>query len=78
MSHSTGAWFMLLSKIAKHAGKLENLDIYFRNKATEESIDDQFDLNLLLKEIEPNNRNQIVVNLIVQVKGLVRLKFALS
>ncbi|RUS31907.1 hypothetical protein BC938DRAFT_476776 [Jimgerdemannia flammicorona] len=69
--HSTGAWHILLAKTKdSYTIFQDGSKFYFELAKEKDVINDEFTFNHMLEVTEPNEKNKLILNLAVRIKGL--------
>uniref|UniRef100_U9SWH2 Uncharacterized protein n=1 Tax=Rhizophagus irregularis (strain DAOM 181602 / DAOM 197198 / MUCL 43194) TaxID=747089 RepID=U9SWH2_RHIID len=74
LPHTTGVWYMLLIKTKQKYKRLQEDGnaFYFVDQETKKTtIDEEFIFNDLMKKTNPNCDREIVISLLIRIKGLV-------
>lgn len=74
LPHTTGVWYMLLIKTKqkyKHLQEDGNAFYFVDQETKKTTIDEEFIFNDLMKRTNPNCDREIVISLLIRIKGLV-------
>lgn len=77
LTHSTGAWDMLLAQTRNKFDRLrEGAEFFFVDQETKKIIiEDKITFDRLLSKTAPNDENEFVIDLFVRIKGMFGLTY---